>query len=101
MNETFGTHVTGDKARLKFRVTIVTPPVEHVLSEYKSITGVREHYCYYIQPNCEFVYFRRYTSTTCIKCKNLKFLKCINTSRGSWKKAKIVKNENLLLLLFN
>ena len=56
MNDTFAKPVSGDRARFNSRTTIVTPPVVHTLSEYKSLTGVREHYCYYIQPNCEYVY---------------------------------------------
>ena len=89
MNDTFGVPVTGDKARLNSRKTIVTPSVEHVLSEYKSLKGMRENYCYLIQPNCPWVYFRRYTCTTCMKCKDLDFLHCVNPSRGRWKKTKI------------
>ncbi len=73
MNETFGTPVTGDKARLSSRRTIVTPSVEHVLSEYKSIKVIRENYCFLVQPNSPWVYFRRYTCTTCVKCKDLDF----------------------------
>ena len=88
MNKTFGKPVTGDKARLNSRITIVTPPVVHQLSEYESLSGMRSHYCYLVQPNCEFIHFRRYTCTTCEKCKELKFLECVNTSCGSWKKWK-------------
>ena len=91
MNENFGLPVTGDKARLNSRKTIVTPPVEHFLSEYKSIEGVRSNYCYLVQPNCSYIHYRRYTCTSCVKCKELKFLECVNNTRGSWKKAKITK----------
>ena len=86
MNDTFGAPVTGDKARLNSRKTLVTPSVEHVLSEYKSLKGMRENYCYLIKPHSSCIYFRRYTCTSCIKCKHLEFLKCVNTSRGKWKK---------------
>ena len=89
MNDTFGVPVTRDKARLNSRRTIVNPSVEHVLSEYKSLNGLRENYCYLIQPNCPWVYFRKYNCTTCMKCKDLDFLNCINPSRGRWKKTKI------------
>ena len=89
MNETFGTPVIGDKARLSSRKTIVTPSIDHIFSEYKSLKGMRENYCYLIQPNCHWVYFRRYTCTTCFKCKDLDFLNCVNPSRGAWKKTKI------------
>ena len=88
MNETFGKPITGSKSKLNSRITIVTPPVIHTLSEYKSIKGVRSHYCYLIQPNSVDVYYRRYTCTSCDQCKNLQFLQCTNTSRGSWKKTK-------------
>ena len=89
MNDTFGVPVTGDKARLNSRKTIVTPSLEHVLSEYKSLKGMRGNYCYLIQPNCSWGYFHRYTCTTCMKCKDLDFLHCVNPSRGRWKKTKI------------
>ena len=31
--------------------------VEHILSEYESINGVRSHYCYLIIPNSKFIWF--------------------------------------------
>ena len=96
MNDTFGVPVTGDKARLNSRKTIVTPSLEHVLSEYKSLKGMRENYCYLIQPNYSWGYFHRYTCTTCMKCKDLDFLHCVNPSRGRWKKTKIELKWNFL-----
>ena len=57
----------------------------------KSIKGVRSHYCYLMQADTDYIYYRRYTCTSCIQCKNLKFLKCINPTRGKWKKALIEK----------
>ena len=89
MNEHFSLPITGEKARLSLRKTIVTPSVVHTLSEYKSLVGMRSHYCFYIQPNSPFVNFRRYSCTTCVKCKDLDFLNCINPSRGSWKETEI------------
>ena len=57
MNNTFGKPVIGSKARLSKRVTMVTPPVVHALSEYKSLGGMRSHYCFLIIPGSEFIYF--------------------------------------------
>ena len=48
MNESFCKPVSGEKTNLNSRMTLVTPPVEHFLSPYESIKGVRSHYCYYI-----------------------------------------------------
>ena len=87
MNETFSKVVSGDSARLNERKPFVTPSVVHTLSEYESIKGVRSHYCYLIMPNSPFIWFRRYTCTTCVKCKALDFLNCINERCGKWKKA--------------
>ena len=91
MNETFSKPIIGDQVRLNERKTIVTPSVVHKLSEVKSIQGVRSHYCYVVQSDTDYIYFRRYTCTSCVKCKNLEFLKCIQSysTRGTWKKALI------------
>ena len=82
MNETFCKPVTGDSARLNERRTFVTPSAVHTLSEYQSIKGVRSHYCYLIIPNSPFIWFCRYTCTSCVKCKALDFLNCINERCG-------------------
>ena len=71
------------------RKTIVTLSIDHIFSEYKSLKGMRKNYGYLIQPNSHWIYFRRYTCTTCFKCKDLDFLNCVNPSRGAWKKTKI------------
>ena len=55
MNKTFYKPVSDDSARLNERKTFVTPSVVHTLSEYKSIEGVRSHYCYLIILNSPFV----------------------------------------------
>ena len=86
MNETFNKAVSGDNARLNERKTFVTLSVVHVLSEYESIKGVRSHYCYLILPNSPFIWFRRYTCTTCAKCREMDFLDCTNKRCGTWKK---------------
>ncbi len=65
MNKEFCKPVTGNRARLNSRKTIVTPSVEHKLSEYKSIVGMRSQYCFYIKAHCSHIYYRRYTCTTC------------------------------------
>ena len=71
----------------------MTPSVVHNLSDYQSIKGVRSHYCYLIIPNSPFIWFRRYTCTTCNKCKALDFLNCVNKRCGKWKKAYLKKKE--------
>ena len=81
--------VSGEKTNLNSRMTLVTSPVEHFLSPYESIKGVRSHYCYYIIPNSDVIYMRRYTCVSCKFCKELEFLKCTNKGCGSWKKVKI------------
>ena len=86
MNETFSTAVSGESARLNERKTFLTPSVVHTLSEYVSIKGVRSHYCYLIIPNSKFIWYRRYTCTTCVKCKALDFLNCTDKRCGKWKK---------------
>ena len=91
MNKTFCKPVSGDSARLNERKTFVTPSVVHTLSEYKSIEGVRSHYCYLIIPNSPFICFRRYICTTCIKYKELDFLNCVNERCGKWKKCYLKK----------
>ena len=60
---------------------MLTPSIDHKLSAFKSIKGVRSHYCYLVQPDTDEIYFRRYTCTSCIKCKKLEFLKCVNPSQ--------------------
>ena len=90
MNDTFSKPVSGGKVHLNSRTTIVTEPVVHTLSPYKSIVGVRSNYCYYVIPHSTFVHFRRYTCISCENCKKLDFLKCMNTRCGTWKKAKFI-----------
>ena len=92
MNKTFGKSITGDKANMRNRYTILTPSVEHKLSEFKSIKGTRSNYCYYSRPNKKIFHKRRYLcGFQCKNCTDLDFLKCSNTSCGSWFKESFKK----------
>ena len=70
---------------LSFRVTLVVPPVIHILSEYESIPGTTCNFCFLIDPiNPEGIYVRRYWCGHCSACKKLDFLGCTREECGQW-----------------
>ena len=85
---------------LNGRITFVTPGVNHFTSRYDSIKGTRKHYCYLLLPGKNGVYYRRYVCLSCHQCKNLNFLKCINSNCGTWKYQKFTLNQSTLKSLF-
>ena len=103
MNEVLGKpKFTRKESLLKKRTTIVTPPVEHTLSEYNSVPGSSVQYCYIIKPNRDDCWYRRYSCVSCAKCKALQFVKpgkpvCDNVYCGEFKPLRFKrKSQNAL-----
>ena len=84
MNEHFSSPAS-NSARCKERLTFITPPVVHTLSEFKSIPKTRANHCFLVRPHCNDIEFRKYTCTSCEPCLTGNFLECTNIHCGSWK----------------
>ena len=87
-----------DYSNIRKRYTMVTEPVLHTLSEYKSIAGTRSNYCYMLKPGNDYLMFRRYLCRSCENCRLMltdPFTGSVKCSReekcGKWKKGKYVK----------
>ena len=84
MNNLIGTP-SSESSDISRRVTILTPAVSHVLSQWKSVPRTTAHFAYYITPDrADGVYYRRYCCHQCDQCKQLKFLACKNEYLGKW-----------------
>ena len=71
--------------------TVVVDPVQHTLSEYKSIAAARSNYCYFIKSGEKHCYYCRYLYRSCENCIFMKTdpfigIKCaLEDKFGSWK----------------
>ena len=85
MNTNFDNAVAKSSDIIK-RITLYTTPVEHKLSQWKSIPGTTQNHQFLLMseyPNS--FHFRRYWCGDCMACKKLDFLSCKARNCGSCK----------------